>query len=95
MRGLTHARSAPPGHPPVPASQHDLDIGADAILQRYARAQRLASWPLYQATNLLVDLYTNDRAPVKLLRNAGLRLAQGMRPLRWAIARHLTQPDHV
>ncbi|QLF94424.1 5-demethoxyubiquinol-8 5-hydroxylase UbiM [Pseudomonas sp. ABC1] len=79
----------------IQAHQHDLDIGADAVLQRYARAQRLASWPLYQATNLLVDLYTNDRAPVKLLRNAGLRLAQGMRPLRWAIARHLTQPDHV
>ena len=66
------------------------DIGAAAHLQRYARAQHLASWPLYQATNLLVGLYTDDRAPSRLLRNASLRLAQGATPLRRAIARHLT-----
>ncbi|WP_447588994.1 5-demethoxyubiquinol-8 5-hydroxylase UbiM [Aquipseudomonas campi] len=66
------------------------DIGAPELLRRYARAQSLASWPLYQATRLLVGLYTDDRPPARLLRSAGLRLAQGMTPLRGAIARHLT-----
>ena len=66
------------------------DIGAAALLERYERRQRLATWPLYQATNLLVDVYTDDRLPARLLRGAGLRLAQGLRPLRQGIARHLT-----
>lgn len=72
------------------AHRSHRDIGSDQVLQRYARAQFLASWPLYQATNLLVDMYTNDHPPVRLLRNAGLRAAQLTAPLRWAIARRLT-----
>lgn len=67
------------------------DIGAPAVLQRYARAQQRASWPLYQATSLLVRLYTDDRMPSRLLRNAGLRLAQNLSPFKSALARHLTQ----
>ncbi|TBU74033.1 5-demethoxyubiquinol-8 5-hydroxylase UbiM [Phytopseudomonas daroniae] len=67
------------------------DIGTPAVLQRYARAQQRASWPLYQATSLLVRLYTDDRMPSRLLRNAGLRLAQNLSPLKSALARHLTQ----
>ena len=66
------------------------DIAAPAVLARYERQHRLATWPLYQATNMLVDVYTNDRLPVRLLRGAGLRVAQGLLPLRKGIARHLT-----
>jgi len=66
------------------------DIAAPALLSRYERQHRLATWPLYQATNLLVDVYTNDRLPVKLLRGVGLRVAQGVLPLKKGIARHLT-----
>lgn len=66
------------------------DIAAPAVLSRYERQHRLATWPLYQATNLLVDVYTNDRLPAKLLRGAGLRVAQGLLPLKKGIARHLT-----
>lgn len=66
------------------------DIGATAPLARYERQLRLATWPLYQATNLLVELYTNDRLPARLLRGAGLRVAQGLLPLKKGIARHLT-----
>ena len=63
---------------------------APAVLSRYERQHRLATWPLYQATNLLVNVYTNDRLPARLLRGAGLRVAQGLLPLRKGIARHLT-----
>lgn len=66
------------------------DIAAPATLNRYERQLRLATWPLYQATNLLVELYTNDHLPARLLRGAGLRMAQGLLPLKKGIARHLT-----
>lgn len=66
------------------------DIAAPATLSRYERQLRLATWPLYQATNLLVELYTNDHLPARLLRGAGLRMAQGLLPLKKGIARHLT-----
>ena len=36
------------------------------MLARYARQHRLATWPLYQATNLLVELYTNDQLPTEV-----------------------------
>ena len=72
------------------AQTRGIDIAAPALLARYERQHRLATWPLYQATNLLVDVYTNDRLPLQLLRGAGLRVAQGLLPLRRGIARHLT-----
>ena len=85
------------------ASQHRLadllaqqqarggDIGETTLLARYQRGHRLASRPLYEATNAIASLYTDDRPPTRLLRAAGLRLAQGVGPFRQAIARHLTQ----
>lgn len=66
------------------------DIAAAGVLGRYERQHRLATWPLYRATQLLVGLYTDERLPARLLRGAGLRVAQGLVPLRSAIARHLT-----
>jgi ubiquinone biosynthesis UbiH/UbiF/VisC/COQ6 family hydroxylase len=75
----------------LPAIRRGEDIGAPEPLQRYARAHRLGTWPLYCATELIAGLYTDDRAPARLLRDAGLRLAQGALPLRRIIARHLTQ----
>lgn len=86
------------------ASQHRLaalvaaqqargaDIGDAMMLARYQRGHRLASRPLYEATNAIASLYTDDRAPARLLRAAGLRLAQGVRPFRRFIADNLTQP---
>ncbi|MDF3936248.1 5-demethoxyubiquinol-8 5-hydroxylase UbiM [Pseudomonas citronellolis] len=67
------------------------DPGAPAALRRYALSHRLATWPLYQATSLIAGLYNDPRPPARLLRTVGLRLAQGLPPLRQAIARHLTQ----
>ena len=61
------------------------------MLARYERGHRLASRPLYEATNAIASLYTDDRAPARLLRAAGLRLAQGVAPFRRVIASHLTQ----
>ncbi|WFC63431.1 FAD-dependent hydroxylase [Pseudomonas sp. REST10] len=76
--------------PLLAAHARHQDIAAPATLSRYERQLRLATWPLYQATNLLVELYTNDHLPARLLRGAGLRMAQGLLPLKKGIARHLT-----
>jgi ubiquinone biosynthesis UbiH/UbiF/VisC/COQ6 family hydroxylase len=68
------------------------DIADAGMLARYQRGHRLASRPLYEATNAIARVYTDDRVPARLLRAAGLRIAQGVRPFRQLIANRLTQP---
>ncbi|WP_282274783.1 5-demethoxyubiquinol-8 5-hydroxylase UbiM [Stenotrophomonas sp. PS02297] len=67
------------------------DIGAAAVLARYERGHRLATWPLYEATNAIATLYNDSRLPARLLRGAALRAAHGVAPFRKMIAAHLTQ----
>lgn len=69
------------------------DIAARSGLAAYERGHRLASRPLYEATNAIASLYTDDRLPARLLRRAGLRLAHGVAPFRQLITAHLTQRD--
>ncbi len=73
------------------AAQRGADIAAPSGLARYERGHRLAARPLYEATNAITSLYTDDRLPARVLRRAGLRLAQGVVPFRKLIAAHLTQ----
>jgi 2-polyprenyl-6-methoxyphenol hydroxylase-like FAD-dependent oxidoreductase len=61
--------------------------GSAGPLRTPATCGHLAAVP---GTNLLVELYTNDQLPARLLRGAGLRVAQGLLPLKKGIARHLT-----
>ena len=68
------------------------DIADARMLARYQREHRLASRALYEATNAIARVYTDDRVPARLLRAAGLRIAQGVRPFRRLIANRLTQP---
>ncbi|MET0891016.1 MAG: 5-demethoxyubiquinol-8 5-hydroxylase UbiM [Stenotrophomonas maltophilia] len=72
------------------AAGQGRDIGAPSGLAAYERGHRLASRPLYEATNAIATLYTDDRLPARLLRRAGLRLAHGVAPFRQLIAAHLT-----
>ncbi len=73
------------------AAARGTDIAAPAGLAAYERGHRLASRPLYEATNAIATLYTDDRLPARMLRKAGLRLAHGVAPFRQLIAAHLTQ----
>jgi ubiquinone biosynthesis UbiH/UbiF/VisC/COQ6 family hydroxylase len=73
------------------ATERGTDIAAPAGLASYERGHRLASRPLYEATNAIATLYTDDRLPARMLRRAGLRLAHGVAPFRQLIAAHLTQ----
>ena len=73
------------------AAAQGRDIAARSGLAAYERGHRLASRPLYEATNAITALYTDDRLPARVLRRAGLRLAHGVAPFRQLIAAHLTQ----
>ncbi len=67
------------------------DIGSASVLDRYDRANRQATLPLYLATQAIVKLYTDDRLPARLVRAAALRLGNGLKPFRRAIASQLAQ----
>ena len=75
------------------AAARGHDIAAPAGLAAYQRGHRRASRPLYEATNAIAALYTDDRLPARVVRRVGLRLAHGVAPFRQLIAAHLTQRD--
>lgn len=66
------------------------DVGAPALLAHYERMHRRATWPLYQTTNAIVSLYTDERPPARALRHAALQLAARVAPFRRRIAAQLS-----
>ncbi|MBL8312397.1 MAG: 5-demethoxyubiquinol-8 5-hydroxylase UbiM [Rubrivivax sp.] len=66
------------------------DLGELAALLAYEREHRRVTWPIYVGTNAIVQLFTDDRAPARLLRGTVLGVARQLSPLRAAIARQLT-----
>ncbi len=66
------------------------DAGAAAGLLSYATAHRRATWPLYQATNLVAKLYADDSLPARFLRQGALRVAAGVPPFRQALLAQLS-----
>ncbi len=67
------------------------DIADPGALLRYEMAQRRAAWPLFTATNTIARLYTDDRAPARLLRGAVLRLGSALGPARRLVTAQLMQ----
>lgn len=65
------------------------DPGAPGVLARYALGHRLATRPLYAATRLVVDLFTDDRLPTRALRKGLLGLATHLPGFRQGVARGL------
>ena len=72
------------------AQAAQADIATDALLQRYARRQARATLPLFLATRLVVELYTHDSTPARLLRKGLLRLGDAFVPLKRSIAQSLS-----
>ncbi|HVJ37807.1 MAG TPA: 5-demethoxyubiquinol-8 5-hydroxylase UbiM [Stenotrophomonas sp.] len=68
------------------------DFAAASAVSAYERAHRKATRPLYEATNAIATLYTDDRLPARLLRQGALHLAARVPLFRRAIAAHLVQP---
>ncbi len=74
----------------VQARRAGRDLGDADLLQRhYARPHHRHAWPLYEGTNAIVRLYTDDRALPRLLRRAVLQGARRLAPLQAAIVGQL------
>jgi 2-polyprenyl-6-methoxyphenol hydroxylase-like FAD-dependent oxidoreductase len=67
------------------------DIADPGGLLRYEQAHRIATAPLYAATNTIASLYTDDRAPARLLRGAVLRLGSALAPVRRMVTAQLME----
>ncbi|MCF4165058.1 5-demethoxyubiquinol-8 5-hydroxylase UbiM [Zavarzinia compransoris] len=68
-----------------------LDIADGNMLAEYDRVHRLATAPLYEATNMIAGIFTDETLPAVALRKTMLRVANGLAPVKKAIAAHLTQ----
>ena len=67
------------------------DIADPGGLLRYEMAHRRATLPLYAATNTIASLYTDDRAPARLLRGAVLRMGAALGPVRRMVTAQLME----
>lgn len=70
------------------AARLGLDFGALDVLQRYERWRRFDSFTLAVATEGVNRLFSNDLAPVRLVRDLGLGLVDQIAPLRRFFMRH-------
>lgn len=67
------------------ASAQGRDIAAPLLLRRYEAAHRVATRPLYEATRMIVGLYTDERGPARLARPVMLRAAARLPLVRQAV----------
>jgi len=72
----------------VDAHRLGLDIGSEAVLQRYERWRRFDSLTLVAVTDGLNRLFSNDVAPVRWARDLGLGAVNRVPPLRRLFMRH-------
>ncbi|GGD54533.1 5-demethoxyubiquinol-8 5-hydroxylase UbiM [Pseudoxanthomonas indica] len=71
------------------------DLGDAALLQRYERRHRVGTRPLYLATRAVVEVFTDDRRPMRAAREAILRTGQRLSPFRRALAASLVDDGPV
>jgi 2-octaprenyl-6-methoxyphenol hydroxylase len=72
----------------IEAKRLGLDLGADDALERYAQWRRADNLAMVGATDLLNRLFSNDVAPLRLIRDIGLTAVHRTPPLRRFFARH-------
>jgi 2-octaprenyl-6-methoxyphenol hydroxylase len=65
-----------------------LDIGSLAALEKYERWRRFDSFALSVATDGLNRLFSNDIAPLRLLRDVGMGIVDSIGPARRFFMRH-------
>jgi ubiquinone biosynthesis UbiH/UbiF/VisC/COQ6 family hydroxylase len=75
------------------AISQNKDIGSSAVLAKYDRLHQSVTKPLYFGTNQIVELFTNDTLPAKILRNVTLRFANHFSPIKRMITNKLTEKD--
>ena len=66
----------------VEAARIGEDLGAGAVLERYARWRRADNVALAAATDLFNRLFSNDFTPLRLVRGAGMAVVNRIGPAR-------------
>ena len=74
----------------IRAKTDGRDIADPSILNHYERNHRLKTRPLFLATRLITEIYTNESPPAKLLRKLLLHAGQRLTPFKKSIAASLT-----
>jgi ubiquinone biosynthesis UbiH/UbiF/VisC/COQ6 family hydroxylase len=67
------------------------DPGSAEVVGRYDERHRRETFPIYHGTNAIVGLFTDDRPPARLLRQAVIRVADRLPPLKTLITERLTR----
>lgn len=75
------------------AVERERDIGDAALLDAFQHEFRAVTRPLFLATQTVVQMYGDERRPVRLLRRAGLRFCQHFRPFQSLLAATLGTSD--
>lgn len=65
------------------------DIGNPVGLSRYERKHRAATLPLFLSTNAIATLFTDDRAPARLVRKLALRVSNHLPLFKQQVAGRL------
>ena len=68
----------------IEAARNGEDIGADTVLDRYARWRRFDNTVLAAGFDAFVRLFSNDLPPVRLARDLGMAAVNRIAPLRRA-----------
>lgn len=63
----------------------------ETVLKRYQKQHMRKTRVIYHGTNSIVKLFTDERRPAKLMRQAVLRISNHLPPLKWAVTHQLTQ----
>jgi len=66
------------------------DLGGVSVLQAYQWRHRLLARPLFDATNMIVQLFTDDRPAAKFVRKAAIRLGNNFLPFKKLVTHRLT-----
>ncbi|OIR08069.1 2-octaprenyl-3-methyl-6-methoxy-1,4-benzoquinol hydroxylase [mine drainage metagenome] len=72
----------------VEAKRLGLDLGNGAVLERYARWRRFDNLLMLGLTDVMVRLFSNDIAPVRLARDLGLAAVNRLPGLKKVFMRH-------
>ena len=65
------------------------DAGTKSALIKYEQQHKRATLPLYLGTNSIAKLYADDRIPARVVRGAGLRVANLLKPIKRKVVNRL------